>query len=150
MGGMSGTVVQVLQVGLSLSVISALFAIVFKVLPDAKVQWRDVWIGAALTALLFNVGRILIGVYLGHSSVSESYGAAGSLVAIIVWVYYSANILFLGAEFTQAYARKHGSRIVPDEHAVAAPSESSRKPRTERDVKEREERVFPPGRPRSA
>ena len=84
----------------------------------------------------------------GHSSVSESYGAAGSLVAIIVWVYYSANILFFGAEFTQAYARKHGSRIVPDEHAIAAPRESGGKP--SREAKEREQRVFPPGTPRSA
>ena len=124
---------QVVNIVIGYAVTIGIFAAIFKVLPDAKVEWRDVWAGAAVTALLFNVGRVLIGVYLGRTSVSESYGAAGSLVAIIVWVYYSANILFLGAEFTQAYAKKHGSRIVPNGHAVAVPSSAeARKLATER------------------
>lgn len=102
---------------ISLGVISLLFAIIFKYLPDAKVAWRDVWIGAVMTALLFTVGKFAIGFYLGRSSFSSSYGAAGSLVVVLVWVYYSAQILFFGAEFTQVYANRFGNKIIPDPHA---------------------------------
>ena len=90
----------------------------FKFLPDVKIAWRDVWIGAAVTAVLFAIGKFLIGLYLGHSSATSVFGAAGSLVVLLLWIYYSAQILFFGAEFTQVYARRYGSRIVPDEHAV--------------------------------
>lgn len=96
-------------------VIALVFALIFKIIPDAKVEWKDVWLGAAVTAFLFMIGQVLIGLYLGRSSVSSSYGAAGSLVVILLWVYYSAQILFIGAEFTQVYARTYGAGIVPDE-----------------------------------
>jgi membrane protein len=92
-------------------VVTGLFAMMFKVLPDTYVAWRDVWVGAVLTAILFTVGKFLIGLYLGKSSLGSAYGAAGSLVVLIVWIYYSAQILFFGAELTQVYARRHGSRI---------------------------------------
>jgi membrane protein len=101
----------------SLGLITLLFALIYKILPDARIAWRDVWIGAAMTALLFTVGKFLIGLYLGHSSMMSAYGAAGSLVVILVWVYYSALILFFGAEFTQVYANTLGSGVAPDEHA---------------------------------
>lgn len=97
----------------SFGVITLLFALIFKVLPDVKIAWRDVWIGAIITALLFNVGKHLFGLYLGRSSVSSVFGAAGSLVIVLLWVYYSAQILFLGAKFTQIYSNKYGSRFKP-------------------------------------
>jgi membrane protein len=97
-----------------------LFAMIFRFLPDAKIAWNDVWIGAAITALLFTIGKLLIGLYLGKSGLSSAYGAAGSLVVLVVWIYYSAQILFFGAELTQVYARKFGSRIVPKEGAEPA------------------------------
>jgi membrane protein len=97
----------------SVAVITLLFAMIYKVLPDTEIAWSDVWIGAAITALLFTVGKLLIGLYLGRSTVASPYGAAGSLVILLVWVYYSAQILLLGAEFTHVYAGKHGSRAGP-------------------------------------
>ena len=109
---------QVLNFLLSFGVVALLFAAIYKVLPDVTIAWSDVWIGAAVTALLFTVGKFLIGLYLGHASVGSTFGAAGSLLVFLVWVYYSSQILFFGAEFTQVYARKYGSRIVPAEGAV--------------------------------
>ena len=103
---------------LGFAVVALLFAAIYKVLPDAEVEWSDVWVGAVVTSLLFTVGRILIGLYLGHASVGSTFGAAGSLLVFLVWVYYSAQILFFGAEFTQVYARCYGSRIRPSEGAV--------------------------------
>lgn len=103
---------------ISLGVTALLFAMIFKLLPDAKVAWNDVWIGAALTAVLFTLGKFLLGLYLGRSGITSAYGAAGSLVALLVWVYYSAQIVFFGAEFTKAYANRFGSRIVPSNDAV--------------------------------
>jgi membrane protein len=82
----------------------------FKWLPDTHVAWRDVWFGAALTAVLFNVGRVLIGLYIGKQGLESVYGAAASIVVLLLWVYYSAQILLLGAEFTHVYAQHHGSR----------------------------------------
>ena len=90
----------------------------------SPIAWSDVWIGSAVTALLFTVGKLLIGLYLGHASVGSTFGAAGSLLVFLVWVYYSAQILFFGAEFTQVYARRYGSRIVPAEGAVALTEET--------------------------
>jgi membrane protein len=104
-------VLQVINFVVSLAVITALFALIFKYVPDAKIAWGDVWIGAAVTAVLFSVGKLLIGLYIGHSSFSSTYGAAASLIVILLWVYYSAQILFFGAEFTQVYANTYGSRI---------------------------------------
>jgi membrane protein len=111
-------VLQAVSFLLSLAVIALLFAMMFRFLPDVKIAWRDVWIGAAITALLFTIGKFLIGFYLGHSSVASVFGAAGSLVVVLIWIYYSTQILFFGAEITQVYARRYGSNIVPDEHAV--------------------------------
>lgn len=87
-----------------------IFALIYKYLPDIKIAWSDVWIGATATALLFSIGRYLIGLYLGYSSTISAYGAAGSLALLLLWIYYSAQIFFLGAEFTQVYSRTHGSR----------------------------------------
>ena len=98
---------------------------IYKFLPDVKITWNDVWFGAAITAFLFTVGKVLIGLYLGNSSIGSTYGAAGSLVVILAWVYYSVQILFFGAEFTQVFARKYGSQIEPDEHAVWIGSDRS-------------------------
>lgn len=103
-----GGLVHALNVTVSLGVVTVLFATMFKVLPDVKMRWRDVWVGSLFTALLFTAGRELIGLYLGTVSISSVYGAAGSLVIILLWVYYSAQILFFGAEFTQVYARYRG------------------------------------------
>jgi membrane protein len=103
--------------GVSFVVITLLFAMMYKYLPDAKIAWRDVWLGAAITALLFTIGKFAIGLYLGHSSMASSYGVAGSFVVLLVWVYYSAQILFLGAEFTQVHASRRGRRIVAAENA---------------------------------
>jgi membrane protein len=96
---------------LFLILLTFLFAILYKVLPDATIAWKDVWVGSAVTALLFMVGKFLLGLYIGRSSVSSVYGAAGSFVVVLLWVYYSAQIIFVGAEFTQVYARKFGSSI---------------------------------------
>ena len=109
---------------LSFAIVTLLFAAIYKVLPDVTIAWSDVWIGSAVTALLFTVGKLLIGLYLGHASIGSTFGAAGSLLVFLVWVYYSAQILFFGAEFTQVYARRYGSRIVPAEGAVAVTEEA--------------------------
>jgi membrane protein len=93
--------------------LTLLFAILFKVLPDVEISWKDVWMGGAITALLFAFGKFLLGLYLARSSISSAYGAAGSLVVFLLWVYYSALILFFGAAFTQVYARRYGAEIIP-------------------------------------
>lgn len=95
---------------LSFAIVTLLFAMIFKFVPDAKITWRDVWPGAILTAVLFTLGKWGLGVYLGRSAVASAFGAAGSLVLVLLWVYYSSQILFFGAEFTQAYSRLNGSR----------------------------------------
>jgi len=105
-----GIVGQVVDFLVSVIVVTLLFAMMYKILPDVKITWGDVWIGAVVTAFLFTVGKLLIGLYLSHASVGSAYGAAGSLVVFVVWVYYSGQILFLGAEFTRAYAHRFGSR----------------------------------------
>lgn len=104
---------------LSFGIITLLFALIFRFLPDAKVAWRDVWIGAAITALLFSFGKFGLGIYLGAGAVGSSFGAAGSLIVLLVWVYYSAQILLFGAEFTQVYANRFGHHVSPSEHAIA-------------------------------
>jgi membrane protein len=109
---------QAVNFVLSLALMTLLFAAIYKVLPDVEIGWRDVWVGAAATAALFTVGKTLIGLYLGHSSVGSAYGAAGSLLVLLVWVYYSAQILYFGAELTQAWASKYGTGIVPSAGAV--------------------------------
>jgi membrane protein len=113
MGMMPGwqVVTQIINFMISFGVITILFALIFKYVPDAEIAWADVWIGAAVTALLFTIGKALISLYIGYSSLSSTYGAAASLAVILLWVYYSAQILFFGAEFTQVYANTYGSRI---------------------------------------
>jgi membrane protein len=111
-------ILRILSFVLSFAVVTLLFAMIYRVLPDVEIAWRDVWVGAAATAFLFTIGKYLIGLYLGHSSVSSVYGAAGSLVVVLLWVYYSSQILFFGAEFTQVWARRKGSQIVPSKNAM--------------------------------
>jgi len=101
-----------------LAVVILLFAIIFKFLPDAKIRWRDVWIGAAITAIFFAIGKWALGLYLGSGSAASAYGAASSLITLLLWVYYSSQILLFGAEFTQVYACRAGRGITPDEHAT--------------------------------
>ncbi len=94
---------------------------IYKVLPDVRIYWRDVWIGAAVMAILFTVGSYLIGLYLGWSSVSSAYGAAGSLVMLLMWVYYSSQVFLFGAEFTRVYMNHQGRRTEPAENATRRP-----------------------------
>lgn len=119
---------QIVNLIISVAVITVLFALMFKFVPDANIAWRDVWLGAFVTALLFSLGKFLIGLYLGNSAVASSFGASGSLVLLLVWVYYSAQILFFGAEFTQVYANHYGSKIVPEGKAEPAKKEAAPPP----------------------
>jgi membrane protein len=131
----------------SFAVVTLLFAMIFRFLPDVKIQWRDVMFGAAVTALLFTIGKFLIGLYLGNSSVASVYGAAGSLVIILLWAYYSSQILFFGAELTQVWARHRGSHIVPDKHAVPADRKMSLPGQTNKDGTDKTP-TRPPGQSR--
>jgi len=106
-----GFVMQSANVMLGFALSTILFALIYKILPRARIAWSDVWIGAAMTSLLFSVGKVLIGLYVGHAGVSSPFGAAGSLVLVMVWVYYSAQVFLLGAEFTWLYAHAHGTRV---------------------------------------
>ncbi|WP_298909662.1 YihY/virulence factor BrkB family protein [uncultured Nostoc sp.] len=103
---------------LSFSITTALFGLIFKVLPDVKITWNDVFIGSVITSFLFSIGRFLLGQYLGNGSFGSTYGAAGSLVVLLAWVNYAAQILFFGAEFTQVYAKRYGSGITPTKDAI--------------------------------
>lgn len=105
---------QILNLIISIGVITILFTLMFKFLPDAEIAWRDVVVGAFMTSVFFSLGKMVIGIYLGNSAVASTFGAAGSLAVILVWIYYSAQILFFGAEFTQVYANNYGSKIVPE------------------------------------
>lgn len=116
---------EALNVVVSLGVITLLFALVYKVLPDRKLSWGDVWIGALVTAGLFTIGKLLIGLYLGTTSLASSYGAAGSVIVILVWVYYSAQVILLGAEFTREYVDVFGRRPPPEEYAKSARTRGS-------------------------
>jgi membrane protein len=115
-----GFLIQVINFLVSFGVITALFAMIYKMLPDVSIQWSDVWIGAGMTSLLFTIGKFLIGLYLGKSDVGVVYGAAGSLIVILLWVYYAAQIFLLGAEFTAVYASSHGSRLETSKNAMPA------------------------------
>jgi len=111
-------VIYIINLVLTFIVITLLFATIFKVLPDAKIKWRDVMVGAIVTALLFMLGKFGITYYIGSSNIGSTYGAAGSLIILLLWVYYSAIILYYGAEFTKAYATHFGNRIYPNSYAV--------------------------------
>ena len=121
--GMSWVSAEVLNSGVSLLVITALFAAIYKFMPEARIRWRDVALGALVTGLLFTLGKTLIGIYLGNSNVGTAYGTASSLVIVLVWVYYSAVILLLGAEFTQVWTRRYGGGVRPERGAVVAVQE---------------------------
>ena len=127
--GGSPVLLQVADIGISLVIITVLFALLFKVLPDVRIRWRDVWMGAGIAAILFTVGRYIIALYLGHSSVASIYGAAGSLVALLIWVYYSCAILFFGVEFTRAYRAIHHLKVEPKETAVVVREDVVESPR---------------------
>jgi len=101
----------------SFAVVTALFAAIYKILPDAKLRWKDVWVGAAVTAVLFTIGKFLIGLYIGQSSIASSYGAMGSLLVFLLWVYYSSAILLFGAEFTRVWTTRSRKSVPPAEYA---------------------------------
>jgi membrane protein len=124
LGGLSGPVLHLINVGISFAVITVLFALIYRVLPDAKVAWRDVWVGAAVTALLFTVGKFLIGLYVGRSNPGQAFGAASSMAVLLVWIYYSSMIVLFGAEFTQTWAERRGQGIEPSDGAVQVARET--------------------------
>jgi len=105
----------------SLAVVTVLFAMVYQVLPDVRLRWRDVWVGALVTAGFFSIGKQVIGLYLGTSTLASSYGAAGSVVVLLVWVYYTAQVVLLGAEFTRYYVERFRGEPPPLKYAVKGP-----------------------------
>lgn len=109
----SGIIWQTVDGAVSFVFVAVLFGLIYKILPDVQLTWRDVAIGATITSLLFTLGKFLIGFYLGHATIASTYGAAGSFVTLLVWVYYSAVIFFYGAEITKVYASRYGSGVVP-------------------------------------
>ena len=118
LSGVGKIFIPIIDNVLSFGITTLLFAIIFKVLPDAKIRWKDVSIGAVITAILFTLGKLGIGYYLGRSNMATIYGAAGSVIIIMLWAYYSSVILYLGAEFTKVYANEHGTKIQPNEYSV--------------------------------
>jgi len=118
MEGFALHILNAMNIIISFAIITVIFALVFKVLPDANVKWRDVWLGAIVTTVLFTIGKFFIGFYLGNSAFGSAYGAAGSLVIILVWIYYSTIIVLFGAELTSVYTEEIGERIKPNDTAV--------------------------------
>ena len=121
-GAVSAPILEVINLAVALAIVTALFAAMFKYLPDAKIEWRTVLFGAFLTAALFVLGKGLLAWYIGASDVGSAYGAAGSLILILVWIYYSSMIVLLGAEFTQQWAERHGKEAEPEEGAMRQPA----------------------------
>lgn len=115
---LSPIILEIINFIFSFIIITILFAFVMKVLPDVEIKWRNVWIGAAFTSLLFTIGKDVVGIYIGHSGISSEYGAAASLVVLLLWVYYSSQILFFGVEFTKAYTLMRGDKIIPNQYSV--------------------------------
>ena len=113
-----GTLWKLVDLAVSLGIYMLLFAMIFKVLPDVTLEWRDVWLGGFITAVLFDVGKFAIGKYLGYSSVGSAYGAAGSLIVLLVWVYYSSLIVFMGAEVAQVISERRHPEKEPEQFAV--------------------------------
>ena len=128
---------HLLDIVVSFAFVTLLFAMIYKFVPDIQIQWKDVWIGAALTSVLFTIGKFVIGLYLGSSGVTSPYGAAGSLITVLLWVYYSSVIFLLGAEFTQVYANTYGSGVVPTDNAESVSTASHRKTQTGPQAKRR-------------
>lgn len=108
---------QIVNFAISIGVVTVMFALLFRFLPDVKITWKDVWVGALVTAILFIAGQLLLAFYISTGNVGESFGAAGALIIVLVWIYYSAQILFLGAEFTQVYTNRFGSHVRPEKNA---------------------------------
>ena len=125
MFGGAEALVHGLDLLVSFAFITLLFAMIYKFLPDARIRWKDVWIGAVFTSLLFTIGKSLIGLYLGNSGVTSVYGAAGSLITVLLWVYYSALIFFFGAELTRVYATEYGSGVAPADNARLVDAEKT-------------------------
>jgi membrane protein len=133
--GGAAVVAHVLDLVVSFAFVTLLFGLIYKFVPDIRIEWKDVWIGAGLTSILFTMGKFLIGLYLGTSGVTSAYGAAGSLITVLLWVYYSALIFLLGAEFTQGYANAYGSGVVPAANAEISPTARERKMKPKRPEK---------------
>jgi membrane protein len=114
------------ELGVSFGFTTLLFALIYKLLPAVEIAWRDVWVGAAMTAVLFTLGKFLIGLYLGQSGIDSAYGAASSLVLVLVWVYYAGLIFFFGAEFTQVYANTYGTGVTPGKEAMVSEDKTTR------------------------
>ncbi len=124
--GLSGPMLEVFNLIISFAAFVLLFGALFKVMPDAKIAWRSVWVGAAVTALLFIIGKFLIGFYLGKSNPGQAYGAAGSMAVLLLWIYYSSLIVLFGAEFTETWAEQRGEGIEPEPGAVRVERETQR------------------------
>jgi membrane protein len=125
----------VLSYGISLGLVALVLAAIFKVLPDVKMSWRDVWVGALVTSVLFHAGKFGISLYIGKASVASTFGAAGSLAVLLVWVYYSSQIVLYGAEFTRVYANRYGSHVVPDDNAIPVPETPLARAAMEKQIK---------------
>src|SRR5690606_19626804 len=117
-GGVSSLLLQAANAAASFAIFTVLFAAMYRFLPDARIAWRQVWVGAAFTTLLFVAGKSLIGLYLGNTNPGQAYGAASSLAVLLVWIYYSSMIMLFGAEFTEVWNRERGHRIVPEAGAI--------------------------------
>ena len=122
------TVIVPVYLAFDFVIVTAVFTMIFKILPNATTRWRDVWIGAVLTAILFLIGKWALGIYLGSGTAASAYGAASSLITLLLWIYYSSQILLFGAEFTQVYARTCRANIKPDKYAVAIELKEIEKP----------------------
>jgi membrane protein len=116
-----------LDIAVNLGLLTLIFGLIYKMIPRVKVSWHDVWIGAAVTAVLFTIGKVLIGLYLGKTDVASSFGTAGSLVIVMVWVYYASQIFLFGAELTRVYAESHGSRREHSKERRGSPSRTGRR-----------------------
>ena len=124
---MPAFILQALIMAATFLIVTGMFAVIFRNLPDVEINWHDVWVGAAMTSLLFGIGKYALGLYLGKGTIASAYGAAGSLAVLLIWIYYAAQILFFGAEFTQVYAKKYGSKIVPSPNAEPISAEERAK-----------------------
>jgi membrane protein len=134
----------VLSYGLSLGLVALVLAAIFKILPDVKMAWSDVWVGAVVTSLLFHAGKFGISVYIGKAGVASAFGAAGSLAVLLVWIYYSSQIVLFGAEFTRVYANRYGTHVVPDDNAVQVPETPLARAAMEKKIKNGEVPDAPP------
>ena len=133
-----------LSYGISLGLVALVLAAIFKILPDVKLSWSDVWVGALVTSVLFHLGKFGISVYIGKAGVASTFGAAGSLAVLLVWVYYSSLIVLFGAEFTRVYANRHGSHVVPEDNAIQVPESPLARAALEKQIKHGEVPSSPP------